>query len=173
MVLITSSTVYALISVVYGVATFNDCPLAKEELLKEIKEARDDLKQRKRPLGRSSGVMYVFVIATKRCKSFVKRIMIPTDIVLEAGCQRGSKLSYIDDAEELRERLRRLWGKMHSSITQFFKQIYGEVKHVVSEIPLVNEVVMENLLESLALIRTIVRLSGFHSHSSLSIQPKS
>ncbi|KAE9421047.1 hypothetical protein Angca_008794 [Angiostrongylus cantonensis] len=39
--------VYALISVVYGVATFNDCPLAKEELLKEIKEARDDLKQRK------------------------------------------------------------------------------------------------------------------------------
>ncbi|EYC40393.1 hypothetical protein Y032_0614g683 [Ancylostoma ceylanicum] len=39
--------VYAIASVVHGVLTFNDCPAAKEELLQEIKEAREDLKKRK------------------------------------------------------------------------------------------------------------------------------
>ncbi|KJH41096.1 Dolichol-phosphate mannosyltransferase subunit 3 [Dictyocaulus viviparus] len=39
--------VYASLSVVHGVVTFNDCPSAKEELLREIQEARDDLKRRK------------------------------------------------------------------------------------------------------------------------------
>ncbi|RCN50233.1 Dolichol-phosphate mannosyltransferase subunit 3 [Ancylostoma caninum] len=39
--------VYAVVSVVHGVLTFNDCPAAKDELLQEIKEAREDLKKRK------------------------------------------------------------------------------------------------------------------------------
>ncbi|KAL6739618.1 hypothetical protein Aduo_013052 [Ancylostoma duodenale] len=39
--------VYAVASVVHGVFTFNDCPAAKEELLQEIKEAREDLKKRR------------------------------------------------------------------------------------------------------------------------------
>ncbi|VDO48372.1 unnamed protein product [Haemonchus placei] len=39
--------IYALTSVIYGVATFNDCPGAKEELMQEIKEAQDDLRKRK------------------------------------------------------------------------------------------------------------------------------
>nr|CDJ93013.1 Dolichol-phosphate mannosyltransferase subunit 3 domain containing protein [Haemonchus contortus] len=39
--------IYALTSVIYGVATFNDCPGAKEELMREIKEAQDDLRKRK------------------------------------------------------------------------------------------------------------------------------
>ncbi|CAB3410050.1 unnamed protein product [Caenorhabditis bovis] len=39
--------IYAVGSVVYGVATFNDCAEAREELIQEIKEAREDLKKRK------------------------------------------------------------------------------------------------------------------------------
>ncbi|KAK5978691.1 Dolichol-phosphate mannosyltransferase subunit 3, partial [Trichostrongylus colubriformis] len=39
--------IYAASSVVYGVATFNDCPSAKDELVKEIKEAQEDLRKRK------------------------------------------------------------------------------------------------------------------------------
>lgn len=39
--------VYAAFNVVYGVATFNDCAGAKVELLQEIKEAREELKQKK------------------------------------------------------------------------------------------------------------------------------
>ncbi|CAJ0602715.1 unnamed protein product [Cylicocyclus nassatus] len=39
--------VYALTSVVHGVMTFNDCRDAKEELVREIKEAREDLKKKK------------------------------------------------------------------------------------------------------------------------------
>ncbi|CAI2350718.1 unnamed protein product [Caenorhabditis sp. 36 PRJEB53466] len=39
--------IYAVFNVVSGVATFNDCSAAKEELLREIKEAREELKQKK------------------------------------------------------------------------------------------------------------------------------
>ncbi|ETN68348.1 Dolichol-phosphate mannosyltransferase subunit 3 [Necator americanus] len=39
--------IYAMASVVHGVLTFNDCQAAREELVKEIKEAREDLKKRK------------------------------------------------------------------------------------------------------------------------------
>ncbi|VDD92413.1 unnamed protein product [Enterobius vermicularis] len=38
--------VYAVCSVLYGVATFNDCPLAQSELMKEVQEAKEDLKAR-------------------------------------------------------------------------------------------------------------------------------
>ncbi|CAI5449658.1 unnamed protein product [Caenorhabditis angaria] len=38
---------YAIFSVIHGVSTFNDCNDAKQELVQEIKEAREDLKKRK------------------------------------------------------------------------------------------------------------------------------
>uniref|UniRef100_A0A1I7XSN3 Dolichol-phosphate mannosyltransferase subunit 3 n=1 Tax=Heterorhabditis bacteriophora TaxID=37862 RepID=A0A1I7XSN3_HETBA len=38
--------VYAICSIIYAVATFNDCAAAKAELIQEIKEAREDLKKR-------------------------------------------------------------------------------------------------------------------------------
>jgi hypothetical protein len=39
--------IYALVNVLYGVATFNDCKQAKEALVKEIIEAKKDLRKRK------------------------------------------------------------------------------------------------------------------------------
>lgn len=39
--------IYAVCSVLYGVATFNDCMDAREELRKEIEEAKMDLRKRK------------------------------------------------------------------------------------------------------------------------------
>ncbi|KAK0397817.1 hypothetical protein QR680_002283 [Steinernema hermaphroditum] len=39
--------IYAVLSVLYGVATFNDCEYAKVSLQKEISEARADLAERK------------------------------------------------------------------------------------------------------------------------------
>uniref|UniRef100_F1LH41 Dolichol-phosphate mannosyltransferase subunit 3 n=1 Tax=Ascaris suum TaxID=6253 RepID=F1LH41_ASCSU len=38
--------IYAVCSVLYGVATFNDCQLARDELKKEIEEARAELRKR-------------------------------------------------------------------------------------------------------------------------------
>ncbi|KAL4002318.1 Dolichol-phosphate mannosyltransferase subunit 3 (DPM3) family protein [Acanthocheilonema viteae] len=38
--------IYATCSVLYGVATFNDCPEAREELKKEIDDAKADLRRR-------------------------------------------------------------------------------------------------------------------------------
>ncbi|EFO25379.1 dolichol Phosphate Mannosyltransferase family member [Loa loa] len=38
--------IYATCNVVYGVATFNDCPDAEEELKKEIEDAKTDLRRR-------------------------------------------------------------------------------------------------------------------------------
>uniref|UniRef100_A0A1I7TX76 Dolichol-phosphate mannosyltransferase subunit 3 n=1 Tax=Caenorhabditis tropicalis TaxID=1561998 RepID=A0A1I7TX76_9PELO len=39
--------IYAAFNVVYGVATFNDCAEARSDLLREIQEARGELKQKK------------------------------------------------------------------------------------------------------------------------------
>lgn len=39
--------IYATCNVFYGVATFNDCPEAREELKKEIDDAKEDLRKRK------------------------------------------------------------------------------------------------------------------------------
>ncbi|CAG9540555.1 unnamed protein product [Cercopithifilaria johnstoni] len=38
--------IYAICNVIYGVATFNDCPEAREELKKEIDDAKADLRRR-------------------------------------------------------------------------------------------------------------------------------
>uniref|UniRef100_A0A915PXP5 Dolichol-phosphate mannosyltransferase subunit 3 n=1 Tax=Setaria digitata TaxID=48799 RepID=A0A915PXP5_9BILA len=38
--------IYAVFNVLYGVATFNDCPEAREELKKEIDDAKADLRKR-------------------------------------------------------------------------------------------------------------------------------
>ena len=38
--------IYAVTVIVYRVATFNDCPEAAEELQRQIKEAKEDLKQK-------------------------------------------------------------------------------------------------------------------------------
>ncbi|OZC11434.1 Dolichol-phosphate mannosyltransferase subunit 3 [Onchocerca flexuosa] len=38
--------IFAICNVLYGVATFNDCPEAREELKKEIDDAKADLKRR-------------------------------------------------------------------------------------------------------------------------------
>uniref|UniRef100_A0A0N4TNG6 Dolichol-phosphate mannosyltransferase subunit 3 n=1 Tax=Brugia pahangi TaxID=6280 RepID=A0A0N4TNG6_BRUPA len=38
--------IYAMCNVLYGVATFNDCHQAREELKKEIEDAKADLKRR-------------------------------------------------------------------------------------------------------------------------------
>lgn len=39
--------IYAVCSVLYGVATFNDCPQARAELVTEIEHAKVDLRKRK------------------------------------------------------------------------------------------------------------------------------
>uniref|UniRef100_A0A915EKE1 Dolichol-phosphate mannosyltransferase subunit 3 n=1 Tax=Ditylenchus dipsaci TaxID=166011 RepID=A0A915EKE1_9BILA len=39
--------VYAASTVIYGVITFNDCTAAKQDLIKEISEAKADLRKRK------------------------------------------------------------------------------------------------------------------------------
>lgn len=39
--------IYAVGSITYGVVTFNDCPGAREELVREIKEAEMELKKKK------------------------------------------------------------------------------------------------------------------------------
>lgn len=44
---VSNSGIYAVCSVLYGVATFNDCSQAREELIKEIEEAKQDLRERK------------------------------------------------------------------------------------------------------------------------------
>jgi hypothetical protein len=38
---------YAVFSVVHGVLSFNDCPEARAELIKEVEEAKKELRQRK------------------------------------------------------------------------------------------------------------------------------
>lgn len=43
---IFSLGIYFLCNVIYGVATFNDCPETREELKKEIEDAKMDLKRR-------------------------------------------------------------------------------------------------------------------------------
>lgn len=44
---IISLGIYATCSVIYGVATFNDCSEAREELKREIDDAKEDLRRRK------------------------------------------------------------------------------------------------------------------------------
>ncbi|XP_014243814.1 dolichol-phosphate mannosyltransferase subunit 3 [Cimex lectularius] len=45
-ILVFSLGVYALSSVLWGVLTFNDCPDAAEELQRQIKEAKEDLRKK-------------------------------------------------------------------------------------------------------------------------------
>nr|CAD2161950.1 unnamed protein product [Meloidogyne enterolobii] len=46
LILVGSLGIYAVLTVIYGVATFNDCKNAREELIKEVAEAKEDLRKR-------------------------------------------------------------------------------------------------------------------------------
>uniref|UniRef100_A0A1I8BQP4 Dolichol-phosphate mannosyltransferase subunit 3 n=1 Tax=Meloidogyne hapla TaxID=6305 RepID=A0A1I8BQP4_MELHA len=46
LVLFASLGIYAVLTVIYGVATFNDCKKARESLIKEVAEAKEDLRKR-------------------------------------------------------------------------------------------------------------------------------
>ena len=46
LVLLASLGIYAALTVIYGVATFNDCKQARESLIAEVAEAKEDLMKR-------------------------------------------------------------------------------------------------------------------------------
>ncbi|CAK5074142.1 unnamed protein product [Meloidogyne enterolobii] len=46
LILIGSLGIYAVLTIIYGVATFNDCKNAREELIKQVAEAKEDLRKR-------------------------------------------------------------------------------------------------------------------------------
>uniref|UniRef100_A0A915MQQ7 Dolichol-phosphate mannose synthase subunit 3 n=1 Tax=Meloidogyne javanica TaxID=6303 RepID=A0A915MQQ7_MELJA len=46
LILVGSLGIYAVLTVIYGVATFNDCKNARKELIKEVAEAKEDLRKR-------------------------------------------------------------------------------------------------------------------------------